>query len=75
MISLPLSSANSTGLASFPDYCVDAGIDQQNKQGKQVLNAGRQSGRIDQRCKIVFDKACFIRKGSGLVAQLVLKRG
>jgi|GEM_PF-4733256 len=74
MISLPLSSANSTCLASSPDDCVDAGIDQQNKQGKQVLDAGRQSGRVDQWCKIVFDKACLTAVGNGRVAQLVLKR-
>ena len=65
---------NSTGLALFPDDCVYNEIDQQHQQGKQVLNAGCQARRVNQRCKVVFDEACFTRVGGGFAAQLVLER-
>jgi len=61
-------------LASFPDYCVYNEIDQQHHQSEQVLNAGCQACRIDQWCKIVFDKACFSVVASGWMAQPVLQR-
>ena len=74
MISLPLVRANSSGLTLFPDYCVYNDIDQQHQQGEQVLNAGCQTCRIDQRCKIVFDKACFSVVASGWMSQPILQR-
>ena len=74
MISLPLARANSSGLALFPDDCVDDEIDQQNQQGEQVLYTWCQARRINQRCKVVFDKSCFSVVATGLMSQLVLKR-
>ena len=59
----------------FPDDCIDADIDQQYKQGEQVLNVLCQACRIDQRGKIVFDKPAFAAGADGLVAKPVFKRG
>lgn len=75
MIALPFACSNSTGVVSFPDDGIDSAIDQQDKQGKQVLNIRCQTGRVDQRFKIVLDEARFIHAAARRVAKPVFKRG
>ena len=62
-------------LATFPDYCINYYIDQQNKQGEQVLNILCQACGVDQRRKVVFDKSAFSGAGYDIVAKLILERG
>ena len=75
MIALSFPCSNSTAVAALPENAIDTDIDQQNKQGKQVLNIRCQAGRVDQRCKIVFDEARFIHAAARPVAKPVFKRG
>ena len=61
--------------APLPDYCINTCIQQQNKQGKQVLNTLCQACRVDHWRQVVFDKSGFTAAGYASVAKLVFKRG